>query len=140
MYSSCQNISNRHCFLVGGGCQMVSPPFRKILYETLICMNRYLLMHTDKGGGTKVATFSCFCPISCSCDTIVAEDISQDLVTYSINSCNCCLLLILSSSLMQSKHPQLPRTSISFSSKGVTCPGLSKDVQLFLNYWQKHIM
>ena len=35
MYSSCQNISNRHCFLVGGGCQMVSPPFRKILYETL---------------------------------------------------------------------------------------------------------
>ena len=34
VYSSCQNVSNRHCFLVGargwgggGGSQMVSPPF-----------------------------------------------------------------------------------------------------------------
>ena len=29
VYSSCQNIGSRHCFLVGGGRQMVFPPFLK---------------------------------------------------------------------------------------------------------------
>ena len=35
VYSSCQSIGKRHCFLAGGGRQMIPPPFRKILYETL---------------------------------------------------------------------------------------------------------
>ena len=50
VYSSCQNIGNRHCFLVGGGgggARWFPPPFRKILYETLLKFRKLQLFLAD---------------------------------------------------------------------------------------------